>query len=131
MTMLIFSFGDASQLYTYTCTLHMLHLYTSAVHVHVHAHIHVHLYTHVHVHNYIQVCFYKRRKKGEIGVGPHNTLVCKICRDHWESVVVIPASTLCWNFGDFELLPIAPWPRSKPNNSPFEYCQKDDHYRYM
>ena len=77
-----------------------------------------------------QVCFYKHGKKGEISIGPKRSFICKLCNGVWECVVVIPSSTLCWNFGDFDLLPVAPWPRSKPSQTPFEYCRKDDHYRY-
>lgn len=58
-----------------------------------------------------------------------NRMVCSICRGNWRSVVVIPASDMCWNFGDLEFLPIAPWPTGKPNNDPFEYCKKKDHWR--
>ena len=58
-----------------------------------------------------------------------NRAVCSVCGRDWESVNVIPSSELCWNFGDFEFLPIASWPMGKPNKDPFEYCQKKDHFR--
>ena len=58
-----------------------------------------------------------------------NQTVCSICKTIWKSVKVMPSSEYCWNFGDFDLLPIAPWPRGKPNKDPFEYCKKKDHFR--
>ena len=74
-------------------------------------------------------CFYKRRLKGVVALGKSGDMVCNLCYWKWDPVVVIPASQLCWNFGDFSDIPIAPWPRSKPNMDPFEYCLKDDHFR--
>ena len=58
-----------------------------------------------------------------------NAMVCSCCHRVWDQVVVIPASSLCWNFGSFEYLPIAPWPEGKPIKDSFEYCQKKDHFR--
>ena len=42
---------------------------------------------------------------------------------------MVPASEYCWNFGDFDFLPIAPWPVGKPGKDAFEYCKKKDHFR--
>ena len=58
-----------------------------------------------------------------------NSTMCSNCQQPWESVIVIPASSFCWNFGNFDELPIASWPKDKPTRDPFEYCRKKDHYR--
>ena len=80
-----------------------------------------------------QTCFYKMGKKGELSVGPQNTSVCKLCRHPWERVVVMPSSRLCWNFGDFDVIPVAPLPRAKTMSqySTFRYCINDNHYRFV
>ena len=80
-----------------------------------------------------QTCFYKMGKKGELSVGPQNTSVCKLCRRPWERVVVMPSSRLCWNFGDFDVIPVAPLPRAKTMSqySTFRYCINDNHYRFV
>jgi hypothetical protein len=80
---------------------------------------------------YCKTCFYKMGKKGELSVGPQNTSVCKLCRHPWERVVVMPSSRLCWNFGDFDVIPVAPLPRAKTMSqySTFRYCINDNHYR--
>ena len=82
------------------------------------------------VKEYCMWCFYKRRKMGVVTLDPTSKrMICSICMCKWESVLVIPASDYCWNFGEFEHLPIAPRPRDKPSMGPYEYCAKDDHYR--
>jgi hypothetical protein len=80
---------------------------------------------------YCKTCFYKMGRKGELSVGPQNTSVCKLCRRPWQRVVVMPSSRLCWNFGDFDVIPVAPLPRAKTMSlySTFRYCINDNHYR--
>ena len=56
--------------------------------------------------------------------------MCSNCMLEWDSVRVIPSSELCWNFGQYEFLPITPWPDSKPKKEPFEYCKKVQHVGY-
>ena len=75
---------------------------------------------------YCKWCFYRNGKPAKAAIGANK---CSSCHADWYPVVVIKASDQCWNFGDFTHLPIAPWPRSKPHLTPFEYCQKDDHHR--
>ena len=82
------------------------------------------------VKEYCMWCFYKRRKMGVVTLDPASKrMICSICMCKWESVLVIPASDYCWNFGEFEQIPIAPRPRDKPSMGPYEYCAKDDHFR--
>ena len=78
---------------------------------------------------YCKWCFYHHAKVSTPIVVAGGGNICSSCRSSWESVIVIKSNDQCWNFGDFNLLPIAPWPRSKPHATPFEYCQKEDHHR--
>jgi len=82
------------------------------------------------VKEYCKWCYYKRCKMGVVRFDSTSSrMICSICLNEWESVLVIPASDYCWNFGDFEYIPIAPWPRGKRTRDPFEYCAKEDHFR--
>ena len=84
------------------------------------------------VKEYCKWCYYKRCKMGVVRFDSTSSrMICSICFNEWESVLVIPASDYCWNFGDFEYIPIAPWPRGKRTRDPFEYCAKEDHFRWV
>eukprot|EP00731_Ephydatia_muelleri_P031622 Em0023g129a len=78
---------------------------------------------------YCKWCFYRHAKIATPIVVAGGGKVCSSCQTNWEPVIVIKSNDRCWNFGDFNLLPVAPWPRSKPHATPFEYCQKEDHHR--
>lgn len=81
---------------------------------------------------YCKRCFYRTNNRYGVSLGRGGSdIVCSHCRRAWESVVVIPRSKLCSNFGNFEFLPIAPLPEGKPSRGPYEYCRKQDHYRFV
>ena len=61
---------------------------------------------------------------------------CKHCKRQCEKLVLIPASRLCQNFGNFSVVPIPSPPRlfmeysgASISNKPFQYCQKEDHFK--
>ena len=78
-------------------------------------------------------CYYNSNK---LSRGFDAKGLCTQC--HWEfkKLLVIPKSQMTHNFYKSDMIAIPPWPRSKPNDLPFESCAKpkdksNDHKRCL
>ena len=49
---------------------------------------------------------------------------CMQCQWKFKKLLVIPKSPMTVNFCKSEMIAIPPWPKSKPNELPFESCPK-------
>ena len=61
---------------------------------------------------------------------------CKRCQREFKNLLVIPKSPMTINYYKSEMIAIPPWPKSRPNDLPFESCAKpkdksNDHKRCL
>ena len=72
-------------------------------------------------------CFFRNRRQEKIGLNRY----CRQCKRTSPSVLVIPASKMCINFGNMTFLPILPPPKvllaNGNRHKPFQYCHNHDH----
>ena len=67
---------------------------------------------------------------------PNTMGQCKKCHRESINLLVMPKSPMTVNFYESNMIAIPPWPKSKPNNLPFESCAKpkdksNDHKRCL
>jgi len=61
---------------------------------------------------------------------------CTQCQWEFKKLLVIPKSSMTVNYYESDMIAIPPWPKSKPNDLPFESCAKpkdksNDHKRCL
>jgi hypothetical protein len=56
---------------------------------------------------------------------PPDHTSCPVCKKPWKSIKVMPASSMCNNFGNLQSVPISDVPYISP--LPYEYCTSLDH----
>ena len=66
-------------------------------------------------------CFYNDLK---LSRGYNAKGQCTTCQWEFKKLLVIPKSPLTVNYYKSEMIAIPPWPKSKPNELPFESCAK-------
>ena len=66
-------------------------------------------------------CFYNDLK---LSRGFNAKGQCTRCQWEFKKLLVIPKSPMTVNFYKSEMIAIPPWPKSKPNELPFESCAK-------
>ena len=66
-------------------------------------------------------CFYNDLK---LSRGFNAKGLCTTCQWEYRKLLVIPKSPLTVNYYESEMIAIPLWPRSKPNELPFESCGK-------
>ena len=66
-------------------------------------------------------CFYSNFKLSRSVTVKGN---CSVCYHKYNELLVIPKSSMTVNHYKSEMIAIPPWPRSKPNKSPFQSCAK-------
>ena len=66
-------------------------------------------------------CFYNDLK---LSRGFNAKGQCTRCQWEFKKLLVIPKSPLTVNYYKSEMIAIPPWPKSKPNELPFESCAK-------
>ena len=66
-------------------------------------------------------CFYKDFK---VCKSLSDKRRCTQCHQVYKELLVIPKSSMTVNHYKFEMIPIPPWAKSKPNKLPFESCTK-------
>ncbi|XP_065891397.1 uncharacterized protein [Dysidea avara] len=78
-------------------------------------------------------CYYNNNK---LSRGYDAKGQCTSCKWEFKKLLVIPKSPMTINYYESEMIAIPPWPKSKPNDLPFEACAKpkdksNDHKRCL
>ena len=73
-------------------------------------------------------CYYHRHQTHKISFSASRAY-CSKCRQHCDTIWLMPASNMCDNFGNLREIPIPAAPKwfFRHPNKPFAICQRPDH----